>query len=140
MRQRLIILVGLPGSGKSTFYREKFSDLVLVSKDLMSPNTRRKDERQREQIVASLREGRSVVVDNTNPTREARAPLIALGKSLGAQIVGYYFSAGVKECIARNAGREGRARVPNVAIFAIAKKLEPPVVEEGFDELHVVSE
>lgn len=31
--------------------------------------------------------------------------------------------------------RQGKARVPDVAIFTCANKLEPPVLEDGFDEL-----
>jgi len=31
--------------------------------------------------------------------------------------------------------REGKARVPDVAIYATAKKLVAPSIEEGFDEL-----
>jgi hypothetical protein len=38
----------------------------------------------------------------------------------------------------RNATREGRARVPDVALHATAKRLERPVPEEGFDALFYV--
>jgi hypothetical protein len=37
--------------------------------------------------------------------------------------------------VARNASRQGRERVPNVAIFTAAKRLQPPTVAEGFDRL-----
>lgn len=134
-----MIFIGLPGSGKSTFYREKFASThALVSKDLMSPNNRRKDFHQREQIIAHFRAGKKVVVDNTHPTREARALLISLAREFGARVVGVHFTANVETCIARNAQREGRAKVPNVAIYAIAKKMEPPSPEEGFDDLQVI--
>ena len=38
----------------------------------------------------------------------------------------------------RNRGREGKARVPDVAIFTTRKRLVPPTIEEGFDEVVVV--
>ena len=76
-----------------------------------------------------------MVVDNTNPTGEERRPLVALGREHGARVVGYYFEAGVRGCIERNRGRRGKARVPDVAIYATAKKLVPPSRSEGFDEL-----
>ncbi len=38
-------------------------------------------------------------------------------------------------CSRRNEMREGKARVPDVAIYATAKKLVAPSIEEGFDEL-----
>ena len=40
--------------------------------------------------------------------------------------------------MARNERRTGRAKVPKVAIFTCAKRLVPPRLEEGFDELHTV--
>jgi hypothetical protein len=40
---------------------------------------------------------------------------------------------------ARNKGREGKARVPDAAVFITAKKLVRPEIGEGFDELHVIA-
>ncbi len=76
-----------------------------------------------------------MVVDNTNPTAEDRRSLVDLGHEFGARIVGYYFEAEARECIERNRERRGKARVPNVAIYATAKKLVPPSRSEGFDKL-----
>jgi predicted kinase len=135
----LIILVGLPGSGKTTYYRAHFAAThAHVSKDLM-PNAQRRDERQAREIEAALGAGKSVVVDNTNPSAEVRAPLIALGRRHGARIVAIYFDTDVRTAIMRNRQREGRARVPDVAIFTTKKKLMPPTLEEGFDEVRVVA-
>ena len=135
----LIILVGLPGSGKSTYFQEHFAAThAHVSKDLM-PNARRRDDRQERDIEAALGAGTSVVVDNTNPTPGVRAPLIVLGRRHGARIVAIYFETDVKTAIMRNRRREGKARVPDVAIFATRKKLVPPALEEGFDEVRVIA-
>jgi predicted kinase len=135
----LIIFVGLQGSGKSTYYREHFAAThVHVSKDLM-PNVRDKESRQRQQISQALMEGKPVVVDNTNPTPEVRAPLIELGRSLGARVIAIWMDTPVRTVIARNAAREGKARVPNPAIFATVKKFRPPELGEGFDEVRVVT-
>ena len=41
----------------------------------------------------------------------------------------------MRECLRRNEMREGKARVPDVAIYATAKMLVAPSIEEGFDEL-----
>lgn len=137
MQPELIIFVGLPAAGKSTFYREHFAAThVHVSKDLM-PKTGRSERRQQMAIEAALVSGKSVVVDNTNPSPAVRAPLIALGRRHGARIVAYYFETDVKTSLARNRLREGMARVPDVAIFATRKKVLPPSMEEGFDEVVV---
>ena len=41
----------------------------------------------------------------------------------------------MSECLRHNERREGKARVPDVAIYATAKKLVAPSIEEGFDGL-----
>ncbi len=135
----LIVFAGLPGSGKTTYYRAHFAAThVHVSKDLW-PNAARRDDRQAREIGAALGGGKSVVVDNTNPSRAVRAPLIALGRRHGARIVAIYFETEVRTAIMRNRQREGRERVPDVAIFTTKKKLVPPTLEEGFDEVRVVA-
>src|SRR5918995_509667 len=139
MAAECVILIGLPASGKTTFYRERFAETHShVSKDLL-PNNRRSDRRQEELIAESLAKGRSVVVDNTNATVEVRAPLMALARTHGATVVGYYFATDAADALRRNRTRQGRERVPDVAIFAIRKRLERPSVDEGFDRLFSVS-
>lgn len=135
----LVIFVGVQGAGKSTYYRAHLAAThVHVSKDLM-PNARNRDAKQREMIVAALSAGKSVAVDNTSPTPAVRAPLIALGKAHGARVVAYFFEIPVKEAVARNRGREGKARVPDVVVFVTARKLVPPSFGEGFDEVRVIA-
>ena len=138
MPLELNIFVGLPGSGKSTYYQANFAAThVQVSKDLMK-NARKRDELQLKQIDEALAAGNPVVVDNTNPTPDVRAPLIALGKRHNARVAAYFFDVPVKIAIVRNRQRAGKARVPDVAIFATAKKLKPPSFDEGYDEVHVI--
>jgi predicted kinase len=134
-----VILIGLPASGKSSFYRERFAATHdHVSKDVMRHN-RRPQRRQEQLVAAALGEGRSVVVDNTNPAVAIRVPLIALARANGADVVGYFFRTDAADALRRNRAREGRQRVPDVAIFAARKKLEPPTYEEGFDRLFEVT-
>ncbi|MBI4346621.1 MAG: ATP-binding protein [Elusimicrobia bacterium] len=135
MRLELLVFCGLQGAGKTTYYRKRYlTTHAYVSKDAL-PSARDKDKRQGALIEEALRRGRSVVVDNTNATPECRAPLVALAKRHGARAVALYFEAAVRPCLARNASRSGRGRVPDVAIFATAKRLVPPSLDEGFDEV-----
>jgi predicted kinase len=134
----LIIFVGLQASGKSAFFHARFAAThAHVSKDLFR-NNKNPNRRQAQLIEAALQEGKSVVVDNTNPTADERRPLIELGRQYGAKIVGYYFESEVRRCLERNRQRTGKARVPDVAIYATAKKLVRPSYSEGFDELFYV--
>ncbi|HEU4936335.1 MAG TPA: ATP-binding protein [Vicinamibacterales bacterium] len=134
-----MIFVGLPASGKTTFYQRRFAGTHQhISKDLW-PRTSNQDRRQAELMRLALSQGLPVVIDNTNPALADRAPVIALARQLGARVIGYYFTATTGEAIGRNRGREGKARVPDVAIFARAKRMAKPRLEEGFDELYAVS-
>jgi predicted kinase len=134
----VVILMGLQASGKSTFARQRFGPThIYISKDLMGA-ARHKEQRQRRLVAEALAAGRSVIVDNTNPSPAEREPLIQIGRTYGARIVGYYFLPDVAASRRRNATRTGRERVPVVAIHSTAKRLTPPTYAEGFDALFTV--
>ena len=138
LSNELIIFVGMQGAGKSTWYATHFAAThVHVSKDLMT-NVRDRDAHQRKLIENALGAGRSVVVDNTNPTPIVRAPLIEIGRRHGARVIACYFEITAKEAVARNRLREGKARVPDVVIYVTARKIVPPSLDEGFDEVRVI--
>src|SRR5262245_33353473 len=123
--RELVILIGLPGAGKTSFYRMHLASThVHVSKDLMR-NRRDRQTRQLALVDEALAAGRSVVVDNVNATAGDRAALIEVGRRRGAAVVGYHLRTPAEECARRNRGRTGRERVPDVAIFAASKRLEP---------------
>ena len=135
---QLIIFVGLQASGKSTFFRTHFATThEHISKDLLR-NNKNRDRRQTQLIESALETGHSVVVDNTNPTIEVRAPLIRLGCKYGCEIIGYYFQSVLSHCLERNSQRTGKARIPDVGIYATIKKLTPPSYAEGFHQLFYV--
>lgn len=133
------MLVGLPAAGKTTFYQQRFAGTHRhISKDLW-PASSRKGMRQARELREALGTGQPVVVDNTNPAVEDRASIIAAARELGARVVGYFFTASTRDAVGRNRGREGKARVPDVAIFTTARRLVPPTLAEGFDELYRVA-
>ncbi len=132
---QLILLIGLQASGKTSFFRAHFAAThAHVSRDNFR-NNRNPTQRQRVLIEEALRAGRPVVVDNTSPGPDVRAPLIAHARELGAEVVGYYFASRLADCLERNRAREGKARVPDVALRATSAKLQRPTLAEGFDRL-----
>jgi predicted kinase len=132
------ILIGLQGSGKTTFCRRVLAaDHVVVSKDAFR-NARRPQRRQMRLIDEALSEGRSVVVDNTNPSPQEWQPLIDAARTHDAETVGYWFAPDLTAARERNALRGGRARVPEVGLYATFKRLRPPRRGDGFDRLYRV--
>lgn len=102
-------------------------------------HARSRDARQERLIDEALAAGRSVVVDNTNPSVAVRAPVIALAHRHGAEVIGYCFSTDVRDALRRNRTRTGPERVPDVAIFTTRARLELPSYRELFDRMFVVT-
>ena len=134
MENTLVIMMGIQGSGKSTFYRTYLAqDYVRVNLDTLKT-------RHQEKLLVDkcLADGKSVAVDNTNPTKEDRQRYISPAKEAKYRIVGYFMESKLKDCIERNEQREGKEKIPRMAIAATSNKLEMPSYEEGFDELYFV--
>jgi predicted kinase len=129
-----VLFIGLPASGKSSFYKQRyFGTHVRISLDLL--RTRYREKRL---LEICLETQQPFVVDNTNCSRSDRAAYIAMARERRFTIVGYYFRSTVTECLARNAQRQGDERVPDVAILSAAKRRELPAANEGYDRLFYV--
>ncbi|WP_461083911.1 AAA family ATPase [Streptomyces deserti] len=135
----LAVLVGLQASGKSAFYAQRLKDrYALVSKDAFPRGARRRQDRQMRLIGQALAAGRSVAVDNTNPSPEEWRPLVAAGHAHGATVTAYWFPPDLAGSLLRNAARTGRARVPDVGIHATHARLRRPSPADGFDAVFSV--
>jgi predicted kinase len=130
-----VIFVGLPGAGKSTHYQEHFA----ATHRLVSGDVHGTPAKQAAVLAAALREGASFVVDNTNVTRAARAPHIQRARQAGYRVLCCYFETPMRTAIARNKGRGDKKPIPVPAILRAAKMLEPPAMDEGFDEIRVIA-
>jgi predicted kinase len=134
-RVEAIIFIGIQGSGKSTFYRERFFDThVRISLDLLKTRGR-----EREFVSMCLRTGQKFVVDNTNVRIEQRREYIAMARAAGFRVIGYFFDTPLRTALARNGARSGGAVIPVPGVIGTHKRLARPAMEEGFDELHVIT-
>lgn len=131
----LAILIGIQGSGKSTFFRTHLANqFVHISLDILK-------NRRRESLALqdSFSQHLSIAIDNTNPTRADRQRYISLAKENGYQVIGYFMESKLQACIARNNLRLGKEKIPAKAIAATSNRLELPSYDEGFDKLFFVS-
>ncbi len=132
--QILAIMIGIQGSGKSTFCKTCLSKYERVSLDDL--HTRNKEKTA---LDIAFEKNCNIVIDNTNPKIDDRKKYIKMGIDHGYRIVGYFMQSQIRECIERNSLRTGKARIPNTAIAATSNKLQMPSKEEGFHELYYVS-
>ena len=130
----MVILMGLQGSGKSTFFATEFKGKGYehISLDLLK--TRR---REAEILQKCIDDTKNCVIDNTNPTKADRARYIVPGKHSDFRVVGYFLQSNLTKCLERNERRE--RQVPKKGILATFNKIEMPSLDEGFDELNFVS-
>lgn len=129
-----IIFVGLQAAGKSTFYREQFFNThVRINLDML-----RTRHRERLLLNACIEMKQRFVVDNTNSTVAERARYIEPSMRAGFRLVCYYFYPDADGSRQRNSLRAEGERVPVVAIYGTAKRLEPPTWEEGFAAIYGV--
>lgn len=130
----MILFTGIQASGKTSFYLQRFFDThVRISMDLLRT-------RHREYLFMQtcLRSQQRFVVDNTNPTRIERARYIEAARAARFRVIGYFFEPEPALCWERNQARGDRHRVPAAGLFGTLKRLERPMMDEGFDALYRV--
>lgn len=141
---KLTILVGLSGSGKSTYAKE--SNAVVISSD----NIRKEligDEANQEQneqvfqlfhqrIKETLSSGKDTVVDATNLTMKSRRAILSTISHIPCEKKAVLIIKPIEECIKDNNSRI--RKVPTDIIYHQLKHFQVPFYEEGFDNISII--
>jgi len=134
--QEVIILVGLPAAGKSTFVE---SHLIPHSYIQVNQDTLKTKEKCVKACGDALSQGSSVVIDNTNPTATDRALYITLANQRGVPVRCFVFDTNKELAQHLNVYREKinskRKAVPDIGYNVFNSKYQEPSVSEGFSEI-----
>ena len=138
---RLLILTGLPGSGKSTFASHlccgKGSPWARICQDELGSF-----DACAAAASKALRVGRRVVIDRCNPTPEERARWLELSFLAPRDAAVVFFDADAELCTRRVAARVGHPTIPTgtgrKAVEHFRKRLVPPNAAEGFRAIYIV--
>jgi predicted kinase len=129
-----VLFVGVQGSGKTTFYRQRFFDShIRISLDML--RTRRREELL---LAACLQAKQAFVIDNTNPSLTDRARYIEPARAAGFRVIAYFFETSLRDAIRRNNQREGKQKISVPGVAGTFRKIQTPTMEEGFQQIYTV--
>ena len=152
---KIIMMVGVPGSGKTTFCKEYLKDWKYVSRDEIRFSLLQddddyfaKEEEVFKQFIHTINkhiENReNVVIDATHISKKSRKkvlsrlvmpPLFPL-----VDVYCVYIKTSFGTVLKRNRLRSGRAFVPEDVICSMSQAFEMPELDEGFDKIITIEE
>jgi predicted kinase len=154
----IVLVCGLPGSGKSHFARTFF--LTSGRKRVNRKDIRRhlfemtsfgqkwtedafaaNDEFlvthvERKIVEHFLQNNQKLLLDNTNISRESRKHYLAIAHQAGKSVGAVFLNTPVGQCLQRNRGRENV--VPESVIAQMEAQKELPEKSEGYREVLVI--
>lgn len=133
----MVIFVGSPASGKSTFAKRHFekNGYLVINRDTLGTQDKCLKSAQN-----ALNSNKSVIIDNTNPAIESRKAYIDIAKNAKIPVRCFHFETPLDLAKHMNMYRQlitsGKVRrVPDVGFNMYKSKFKQPELSEGFSEL-----
>jgi predicted kinase len=148
MKPILAVMIGISGSGKSTYANGLKTSLgaQLVETDAirleLTGNAEDQSQNGRVFEIAKTRvnnylsQGKNTIIDATSLNIKERKDWIDIGKANNAEIRAYFIDTPVSVCKAQNNKRE--RKVPEWVIDKQVSKLFGPTKSEGFDSVTTI--
>lgn len=161
MAKQLFVMIGAPGSGKSTWVKKQLRNDIdaYVSRDEIRFSMLQDDDAYfakekevfdtfAEQIAMYLNDDNDiyrVFADASHLNYGSRMKLLNTLKAKGVNLnlinINYiYMFTSLETCLQRNALREGRARVPDKTIEEMYRSLREPEHDEPVKNVYIVNE
>ena len=152
MSNTLYVMIGASGSGKSTLAKELeklFFNIEIVSSDSIRKALwgNESDQQNPKKVFNYCQElicyhadvlDESVIFDATNLYKKYRKRWVEIGKEYFGKVVAIWCNTSKANCLANQDKRE--RQVPTNIVEKQWDGLEPPRLDEGFDEVWIVSE
>lgn len=131
-KQEMVLLCGFPASGKSNFTQTIGNDFVVINQDTLKTAVKCTQLTEK-----SLKDGKSVVIDNTCISKEKRLVYIDIAKKYNVEVRCLLFTCPIELCKHnshyRNFITDGKIDViPSIAYNVMKAKYEKPDIDEGF--------
>lgn len=137
--REMVIFVGYPASGKSTFFKTHFEPrgYVHISRDKLG---------SWQKCVAKctefLKAGKSVVIDNTNPDQESRKRYTEVAKKFDIPVRCFQFMTSLEHAKHNNRfreltskGKQNFVRINDMVFNTYKSKFSEPLMSEGFSAI-----
>jgi len=135
--KELIIFVGFPGCGKSTFYKNNFNNYVHINQDELKTKAK-----CLKLCLNSMKNNKNIVIDNTNPSKEIRKNYIDIAKEYNYKCRCIYFNIDfllAKHMNYYRAFTENKILIPDIAYNLYKSKFEMPELNEGFEDIITIN-
>ena len=128
--KELVIMVGYPGSGKSTYIESNFDtdNYTILRGDKLKTEAEIK-----KALIKELEKDNSVVLDATNASKKKRQIFIKIAKERKIPVKVVHITTSMKESMNQNKQRD--VKVPDMAFFNYKKNFEKPSKSEGINEI-----
>jgi bifunctional polynucleotide phosphatase/kinase len=137
----IIMMVGLPGSGKSLFVKDNLENIGYFRINMDILKTKKRCLTESEKL---LKQNLNLVIDNTNPDKISRKEYIDLAKKYNYNIECFNMTTDIKLSKHNNYYRNYKSLglnklIPTIAYNIYSKKYQEPDILEGFDKIKKIN-